>query len=148
MKPFARNITVLWRAEKLLAEAELRRSFLQIMVVGAAGLFALLGLLMFNVAGFYWLAESMSNANALYALTIKLGSEADVVRTLRDDAIAELQKDAEQIQSELVHVRSELQVIGTNLSKFASDPIGSLSPGLLVPAINAFTHIVKSSKSD
>ena len=64
MNSLTRNLTILWRSERLLAEAEWRRASRQITILVLAGVFTLLALVMMNVAGFYWLAGSYGNAPA------------------------------------------------------------------------------------
>jgi Putative Actinobacterial Holin-X, holin superfamily III len=162
MNSLTRNLNILWRSERLLAEAEWRRSSRQITILVLAGVFGLLALIMLNVAGFYWLATTYGNAQAALAVaaadiviaailavsaqSLKAAPETDMVREFRDSALAEIETEAEAFQTQLVQIRDDVKTIGTTVSKVAADPIGSLSPALLVPAINAFTTVVRSKK--
>ena len=83
---------------------------------------------------------------AVSAQSLKTAPETDMIREFRDGALAEIETEAEAVQTQLVQIRDDVQSIGTTVSKFASDPVGSLSPALLVPAINAFTGVVRASK--
>ncbi len=162
MNSLTRNLNILWRSERLLAEAEWRRSSRQITILVLAGVFGLLALIMLNVAGFYWLATTYGTAQAALAVAVadiviaavlavsaqslKTAPETDMIREFRDSALAEIETEAEAFQTHLVQIRDDVKTIGATVSKVAADPIGSLSPALLVPAINAFTTVVRSKK--
>ena len=162
MNSLTRNLNILWRSERLIAEAEWRRSSRQITILVLAGVFGLLALIMLNVAAFYWLSTSYGNAPAALAVAVadlivaailgvsaqslKTAPETDMVREFRDSALAEIETEAEAFQTQLVQIRDDVKIIGATVSKVAADPIGTLSPALLVPAINAFTTVVRSKK--
>lgn len=162
MNSLTRNLNILWRSERLLAEAEWRRSSRQITILVLAGVFGLLALIMLNVAGFYWLATTYGTAQAALAVAVadiaiaailavsaqslKTAPETDMIREFRDSALAEIEAEAESFQTHLVQIRDDVKTIGATVSKVAADPIGSLSPALLIPAINAFTTVVRSKK--
>ncbi len=162
MNSLTRNLNILWRSERLLAEAEWRRSSRQITILVLAGVFGLLALIMLNVAGFYWLATTYGTAQAALAVaaadiviaailavsaqSLKTAPETNMIREFRDSALAEIETDAEAFQTQLVQIRDDVKTIGATVSMVASDPIGSISPALLIPAINAFTTVVRSKK--
>jgi hypothetical protein len=162
MNSLTRNLNILWRSERLLAEAEWRRSSRQITILVLAGVFGLLALIMLNVAGFYWLATTYGTAQAALAVAVadiviaavlavsaqslKTAPETDMIREFRDSALAEIETEAEAFQTHLVQIRDDVKTIGATVSKVAADPIGNLSPALLIPAINAFTTVVRSKK--
>ncbi len=163
MNSLTRNLSILWRSQRLLTEADHRRTMRQVVILAVAGAFGFLALVMLNVAGYAWLSTTYGNAQAalvvaigdifiatlliVSAQSLKTAPETEMVREFRDGALAEIEKEADAVQAQLVQIRSDVETIGTNLSKFASDPIGSLSPTLLLPAIQAFTKVVRSSKS-
>ena len=70
MNSLTRNLNILWRSERLIAEAEWRRSSRQITILVLAGVFGLLALIMLNVAAFYWLSASYGNAPAALAVAV------------------------------------------------------------------------------
>lgn len=162
MNSLTRNLNILWRSERLLAEAEWRRSSRQITILVLAGVFGLLALIMLNVTGFYWLATTYGTAQAALAVAVadiviaailavsaqslKTAPETDMIREFRDSALAEIEAEAESFQTHLVQIRDDVKTIGATVSQVAADPIGSLSPALLIPAINAFTTVVRSKK--
>ena len=162
MNSLTRNLNILWRSERLIAEAEWRRSSRQITILVLAGVFGLLALIMLNVAGFYWLATTYGTAQAALAVAVadiviaailavsvqslKTAPETDMIREFRDSALAEIEAEAESFQTHLVQIRDDVKMIGATVSQVAADPIGSLSPALLIPAINAFTTVVRSKK--
>jgi len=162
MNSLTRNLNILWRSERLLAEAEWRRSSRQITILVLAGVFGLLALIMLNVDGFYWFATTYGTAQAALAVAVadiaiaailavsaqslKTAPETDMIREFRNSALAEIETEAEAFQTHLVQIRDDVKTIGATVSKVAADPIGSLSPALLIPAINAFTTVVRSKK--
>lgn len=162
MNPLTRNLTIFWRSERLLAQAEWRRTSRQITLLAIAGVFGLLALIMLNVAGFYWLAPTYGTAQAalsvavvdlliaailaVSAQSLKSPPEMDMIRELRNEALADIEAEAEGVQAQLVQIRNDVRSIGATVARIASDPIGTLSPALLVPAINAFTKVIRSKK--
>lgn len=161
MNPIARNVSTLWRLQRSLNEAELRRTSKRITMTVIAGAVCFLALVMLNIAGFSALTNSYGNAFSALAVaaidvlvavilivaaqSIKLAPETDTVRELRDSVLADIEADAQTVQNELVQLRDDVKSIGSQVSSFASDPLGNL-PSLLIPAINAFTKVARSSK--
>lgn len=161
MNPIARNVSTLWRLQRSLNEAELRRTSKRITMTVIAGAVCFLALVMLNIAGFSALMNSYGNTFSALAVaavdvlvavilivaaqSIKLAPETDTVRELRDSVLADIEEDAQTVQNELVQLRDDVKSIGSQVSSFASDPLGNL-PSLLIPAINAFTKVARSSK--
>ena len=161
MNPLARNVSTLWRLQRSLNEAELRRTSKRITMAVVAGAVGFLALVMLNIAGFSALTINYGNTFSALAVaavdvlvavilivaaqSIKLAPETDTVRELRDSMLADIEADAQTVQNELVQLRDDVKSIGSKVSSFASDPLGNL-PSLLVPAINAFTKVRRSSK--
>ena len=161
MNPIARNVSTLWRLQRSLNEAELRRTSKRITMAVVAGAVGFLALVMLNIAGFSALTTNYGYTFAAFAIaavdvlvavilivaaqSIKLAPETDTVRDLRDSMLADIEADAQTVQDELVQLRDDVKSIGSRVSSFASDPLGNL-PSLLVPAINAFTKVRRSSK--
>ena len=122
MNSLTRNLNILWRSERLLAEAEWRRSSRQITILVLAGVFGLLALIMLNVAGFYWLATTYGTAQAALAVaaadiviaailavsaqSLKTAPETDMIREFRDSALAEIETEAEAFQTHLPRAQS------------------------------------------
>ena len=161
MNPLARNVSTLWRLQRSLNEAELRRASKRITMTVGAGAVGFLALVMLNIAGFSALTTNYGNTLAaltvaavdvliaviliVAAQSIKLAPETETVRELRDAMLADIEQDAQAVQDELVQLRDDVKTIGSRVSSFASDPLGNL-PSLLVPAINALTKARRSSK--
>ena len=161
MNPLARNGSTLWRLQRSLNEAELRRASKRITMTVVAGAVGFLALVMLNIAGFSALTTNYGNTLAaltvaavdvliaviliVAAQSIKLAPETETVRELRDAMLADIEQDAQAVQDELVQLRDDVKTIGSRVSSFASDPLGNL-PSLLVPAINALTKARRSSK--
>jgi esterase/lipase len=162
MNSLTRNLTIWWRSERLLAESEWRRASRQITILALGGVFGLLAVVMLNIAGFYWLATSYSNAQAalavasvdtviaailsISALSLKAPPETEMIREFRNNAQSEIETEAAALEAHLAKIRDDVESIGATVSRFTADPIGTLSPALLVPTINAITRVVRSSK--
>jgi len=161
MNPLARKLTTLWRLQSSLNDAELRRTSKRITMTVVAGAVGFLALVMLNIAGFSALATNYGYTFAALAIaavdvliavilivaaqSIKLAPETETVRDLRNEMLADIEEDAQTVQNELVQLRDDVKSIGSKVSSFASDPLGNL-PSLVVPAINAFTKVIRSSK--
>ncbi len=163
MSTLTKNLIILWRSERLLAEAEWRRASRQITILVLAGLMGLLALIMLNVAAFYWLSTGLGNAEAALAVAIanlvlaallvlsaqslKSAPETEMVREFRNSAMADIESEAEAIQKHLNEIRGEVQSIGSMVAKFSSGSVSAMSPALLISAITALTSVLKSSKA-
>jgi hypothetical protein len=69
-----------------------------------------------------------------------------MIREFRNNAQSEIETEAAALEAHLAKIRDDVESIGAGVSRFAADPVGTLSPALLVPTINAITRIVRSSK--
>lgn len=161
MNPLARKLSILWRLQSSLNDAELRRTSKRITMTVVAGAVGFLALVMLNIAGFSALTTNYGYTFAALAVaavdvliavilivaaqSIKVAPETETVRELRNEMLADIEVDAQTVQNELVQLRDDVKSIGSKVSSFASDPLGNL-PSLLVPAINAFTKVRRSSK--
>jgi outer membrane murein-binding lipoprotein Lpp len=162
MSRVTRNLQLLWRSERVLAEARFKlisRKMVMAVMAGIAGLFAL-G--MFNMAGYFALEQSVGSpaaalivgivdvlvAGLLLAVAqgLQPGPEEDMVREVRDMAINEIGADVEDVQQKLVQLRDDVEAVRSNITGFVQRPLDAISPAVIIQALSAISKLVKSGK--
>lgn len=153
MNRISRNISIILRAEQSIARRRMTVLRNQSGLMVFAGLVAVLGIVMLNVAGFYQLSITMSPqksalmialVNLAFAAMIivvasRMSAAKDVepVEELRDLAISDLEVE---IQSAVEEVRD----MGNSVRRMATDPLGSLIPSVIVPLL---ASLIRKSKN-
>ncbi len=146
MSRISRNLTTIYRTERLIA----RRSFAvlknQMILVALAGVVALIALVLVNISLFFVLEARMTPAAAsgvlalvnigfaglLAALAGRINVENEIAPAVevRDMAIQDLEVEIEDASAEVREMMGVLKGLGR-------DPLGSLS-ALVVPLLAAF----------
>lgn len=145
MNRIARNLTIIYRTERLITRRRLAVVQRQAVLMTLAGLAALAALVMLNVALYFVLFVHVSPAAAagllaatnclLAAFLAMLASRANVETEIapaievRDLAIADIEDEIEGLATEARELANAVRGIGTN-------PLGSLATAL-VPIIAA-----------
>lgn len=147
----SRTLTVLLRAERLIAARRVSVFRRQTMLMVIAGVFVAVAIVMANVAAYQGLAMVVSPA--LAALLVALGnllaagilgfiaSRAGRERELasaiemRDMAYDALEHEVDGLVGELRGTAHELRV-------FARDPLGAILPGAIGPILNALLALL------
>ncbi len=155
MSRISRNISVVLRTERLIAQRHLAIVVKRSGFFAAAGLAAGLAVIMLNVAGYLALSEVMSKP--LAALTVagvdliiavilallanSLSAQEDTaqVAELRDIAIADIEAE---IQDTLAEARGAMG----GLRNVGRDPLGMIAPGLAGAIVNALIKHLRSQK--
>ena len=131
------KLQLLARSELTLTEIYARRTASRTLYLGVALVFCLLGLGMFNFAGYLALevrttpaiaALSMAVLNAiaaaiLVAISRKAGpseGEERMAREIRELAYKEVSEDVEEVKGRLENLASEVSTIGENVSRATS----------------------------
>jgi hypothetical protein len=133
-----RNLRVLWRAEKIMADIQLQHLLMRVVLFAVAALVAVMGLLMAELALFWVLkdmwsaimaAAALAGANFALALVLvvialwrKPGRELEMAREVQTTAIQGLQADAQAIQGEVASFAGAFR-----------NPLESVVPALIVP---------------
>ncbi len=141
------------RSEKLLVRAQLRQMSRKTGLMSLAGLIAVFGLALLNGAAFFLLETVWGQPGAAFAVavvdfTIAAGltmyvqksedeTEIEEIRSIRDRATRDLEKEVSAIESELTELRREVQ-------NFLHHPLENFKPSLLVPLMKAATHGLQS----
>lgn len=153
MKRISRNISIILRAERLIAQRHLAILRRQTGLMAAAGLVAGLGIIMLNMAGYLALSDVVSPALAaliVAALNLVL---AGILASLAGNANAEAEtapvaevRDLamEDLEAEFQHVVDEAKTAVDGIKRMANDPLGLIAPGVAGAVAKA---VVKNLKS-
>ncbi|EEX09901.1 conserved hypothetical protein, putative [Ruegeria lacuscaerulensis ITI-1157] len=155
MSRISRNVSIVLRTERLIAQRNLAVLVKRTGFFAAAGLAAALAVVMLNVAGYLALSATLSKpvaaliaglvdigvALALLAVANSFSAETDTapVAELRDMAIADIETE---LQDTLTEVRDTVQ----GLKAVSRDPLGALAPGLAGVIANAVIRHLKKRK--
>lgn len=151
MKRISRNLVTIYRTEKLITRRRLAVVQQQTIMMALAGIAALAGLVLLNIALFFtlktWMSSAASAAILSFANLCLAGLLVMVARRwsvedeiapaveVRDMAIADIEEELEDMTSEARELVQAVKSIGAN-------PLGSL-PALLVPIL---TTLLKDRK--
>jgi hypothetical protein len=146
-----RHLRILWRAERIIAETRLRIMLRRSMLYALAGLIAVFGLGMLNVAAFLILESHWGPVWAsliaalgdfvivvvvvLIALAIRPGPEMTAALELRDISVDGLEAELAPLQERFAW-----------LSRAARDPLDTVLPAILVPLITSIIRSLRKSK--
>lgn len=153
MNRISRNLTTIYRTERLIARRRFAVVQQQTILMVVAGIAALAGLILLDVSLYFvlktWLSSAaaaavLSLANLLLAgLLVLIAKQSNVEQEIapaievRDMAIAD-------IEDELEDMATEAREVVEAVKSFGANPLGSL-PALLVPILTA---ILSSKKSE
>ena len=153
MNRISRNISIILRAERLIAQRHLAVLRRQTGLVAAAGIAGGVGLIMLNVSAYLALSEKLSQPTAalvvalanivLAGLLVTLAGKSNAdyetapVVEVRDMAI-------EDIEAELRVATEEAKATAEAVKSMARDPLGSIAPGLAGTVAKA---VIKNLKS-
>lgn len=148
----SRNISIILRSERLIAQRHMAVFRKQTGMVAAALIAAGVGLVMLNVSGFLALSEVMSGASAALIVALvnlvlalvllmaashsRVGEEVDAVAEVRDMAL-------EDLEAEVRAAADEAKAATDALKTMVKNPLGAITPGLASAVAKA---IVKTSK--
>ncbi len=156
MNRISRNISIILRTERLIAQRNLSVIIQRAGFFAAAVLAAGLSVVMLNVAGYLALSAMMSKplaalvvalvnllvAIVLAALANSFSAQADTatVAELRDIAISD-------IESEIQEAISDARRTAKDIQQMSRDPLGAIAPGLVGVIVNALLkHLRSTSK--
>jgi hypothetical protein len=153
MNRITRNLTILYRSERLIAKRQLAVLRRQTGLMAAAGLVAGLGIIMLNLSAYLALAQSYSQPTAalmvalanlvfaglliVYAQNQSAEREIEPVTEVRDMALEDLESEAQAVADEARAVVDEVRSI-------ARDPLGAVMPGIMGTAAKAAMKSMKS----
>ncbi len=148
----SRNAHIALRAEGLIARRRLSVMRTQTGLMLAAGLVAGIGLVMLNVAAFYWLSAAYGNGaaaaivsgvNFLLALVLAVGAARINVEKELEPAIEVRDLAIEDIKAEIGDAVAEVQDVAENVRKLARAPLGAAGSGLLAALLSLLANVAK-----
>ena len=155
MERIANNFRLLWRAERLLAEQEIRLGTRRLAVQALGGLIAAFGLAMMGIAMFFALEPFMGAALAALAVAVvdlivaavlfgmassmSLPPQTEMVREMRDSALEGLRDEAAAAEAEVASLAADVR-------DFARNPIRSILPAVARPMVAAVTRGLRGAK--
>lgn len=147
-----RHLRILWRAERIIAETRLGVVLRRSMLYAFAGLIAVFGLAMLNVAAYFFLqglwgpiwaalAAALGDFTiaiivVLIALAIRPGPELPAAVELRDVSMQALEAEIGPLQERFAW-----------LSRAARDPAETVLPAILIPLITSIMRGLRKGKS-
>lgn len=153
MDRFLNNLRVLWRTERAITEIKMRHVIARSGLNAAAGLLAVIGLLMFEVAGFYALREywntivaalilgavnfAIAGILVLIANSRKPGRELELANEIHDSTMQALQTDARLLQADIAAFGQALR-----------HPLDSALPSLIIPLATMLVNFLKKPKGE
>ncbi len=153
MEAFIRNLKILWRTESMIAENRMNIVMRQMGFLALAGLVAVFGLAMLDVAAFFALRDIWGDAQAalavglgnfliaivvvIFARGLTEGPEMQPVREVRDMAMDELAAEAAHVQTEIRALRDEVRGVERSVRSFVKNPMDAFSPTMLMPLVSA-----------
>lgn len=163
MSNVSRNLKLLWRSEKILSEAKLGLTSRKLVLGVSAGIAGLFACGMINLALFFafepevgsaWAAGIVGALNiilatilVIFSQNLKPAPEEDMVREVRDIALAELATEVEDVQTKLLQLRDDVQSARAGITQFVNRPMDVLTPAMIGPAIATVLKLMKSRKS-
>lgn len=152
MNRISRNISIILRAERLIAQRRFAVLRTQTAMIAFAGIVAGLGLIMLNAAAYFALAGefprpvaalivavvNMALAGVLVSTAGRINADTEVASAVevRDLAIEDLEAEAEA-------VTVEARELADNLRRLVKDPLGTAAPGLLAPLLSMLLQRAK-----
>jgi hypothetical protein len=152
MRRISQSLSTALRTERIILRHQLSVLVGRSIAFALAGLFAVVAVVMLNLAGFFWLAEGMTAGMAAFLVALAdlaLAAILVLVAVLRNAdgriepavelramALADLREDTDRIADDA----SEL---ARDLRRLARDPLGSLLPGVIGPLLSLLISLRK-----
>jgi predicted membrane-bound spermidine synthase len=155
MEHLARSLKVAWRSERLLIANEFRLTLQKVQLSALAGLVAILGLVMINLAVFFALVPQIGQPLAALCvgagdlvlaivLIVRAGSlkpapEVEMIKEVRAMAFADIEEELSLAEAEVKALKSEVHA-------FVRNPVDTLLSGAVGPMVEAVFRGIASRK--
>ncbi|WP_037312499.1 hypothetical protein [Ruegeria halocynthiae] len=152
MSRISRNISIILRAERLIAQRHVTVAAKRTGFYAAAGLAVGLAVVMLNVAGFFWLSATLSKplaavimAGANLVLAVILGLFANSLNADTDTSAAVELRDMalQDIETEITDGLSEAR---NTMASIRRDPVGTLTPEVFSVILRTLIKYARSRK--
>jgi hypothetical protein len=160
---FVRDIQLLWKADSLIGKIWLNVIARRFGLFAFAGLIAVFGLGMTNVAGFYalqtslgpvWAAALVAIGDFVLAAIVMLmgrnsqpGPEIDLAFDVRKMAIDAIQDDARELKVTIDALGQNIQQAKDSLAGFVHNPLDAATHKLLIPAAISIIRGLRAKKN-
>jgi len=157
-----RDLQVLGKADSLIGRIWLNVMVRRFGLFALAGLVAVFGLGMANVAGFYglqqswgpvWAAAIIAGADLVIALIIVLlgrgvrpGPEIELAFDVRKMALEAIQADARGLKDTVDSLGQQIRQTKDTIAGFVQHPLSAATDQLLVPAVLSILRGLRSKK--
>jgi len=157
-----RDLQVLQKADFLIGRIWLNVLVRRLGFFAFAGLIAVFGLGMANVAGFYalqtslgavWAAAVISAVDLVIAAAVLLvgsnarpGPEIDVAFEVRKMAVEAIQADTRELKFTIDAVGQEVKGLKANITQLVQSPLDVAAQKLLIPAALSIVRGIRSKK--
>lgn len=157
-----RDLQVLGKADSLIGRIWLNVMARRFGLFALAGLVAVFGLGMANVAGFYglqqywgpvWAAALVAVADVIIALIIVLlarsirpGPEIELALDVRKMAIEAIQADSRDIKDSVDSLGQQIRQTKDTIAGFVHRPLDTAAEHLLIPAVLSIVRGLRSKK--
>ncbi len=147
-----RNVSIALRAERIIARRRIAVMRTQTGMMAFAGLVAGIGVIMLNVALFFWLATTYGNAlaagivavaNFVLAVLVAWAAAKKSAETELEPVIEVRDLAVEDIEAEVGDALSEARDLADNVRRMARDPFGTAGVGLIGPALSLLAKTLK-----
>lgn len=152
MSRISRNISIILRSERLIAQRRMAVLRRQTGMMAAAGIAAGLGLVMLNVAAFFALVEHLSQPLSAFIIAlVNIAIAVILVSTANKQsaetevtAVAEVRDLAmEDLELEVQEATTEVKVLAQSVHNMARDPLSMFAPGLISAVVAALVKNLK-----
>jgi len=156
------DLQVLRKADVLIAKIWFHLLARRSGLIAFAGLIAMFGLGMADLAGFYalqatvgpvWAAAIVAGIDLVIAAIVLLiasrshpGAELDVALDVRRMAVESIQTDARDLKLTMDALLSELKSVRSNITQLVQNPLDVAAQKLLIPAALSILRGVRSKK--
>ena len=163
MSRVRRNLQLLWRSERVMAEARLKLISRKLVLAVIAGIACLIAVSMLNLAAYWALITVVSKplaalivalvniviAGLLIAIAqgLQPGPEEEMLREVRDIALGDLGSEVDDVQAQLLQLREDVEGVRASVTQFVQRPLDALSPTMIMPALSAIAKFAKSKKT-
>ncbi|WP_170785889.1 phage holin family protein [Ruegeria lacuscaerulensis] len=152
MSRISRNISIILRAERLIAQRQVAVAAKRTGIYAAAGLAVGLAAVMLNVAGFFWLSETLSTTSAalivagidlVVAVLLAVVANSMTAQTDTSDAVELRDMALQDIETEIRENFADARNAVTGIRR---DPLGTLTPEIVSALLGVLLKYAKTRK--
>jgi hypothetical protein len=143
-----RNLRVLWRADRIVAEIRLRRMLVSFAAGSFAALFAAFGVLMLELAAYFALVQiwtAIAAAVLLGAINFALGGVILLIASRKGQDSAELET-AQALHSSAIEAL-QAQARTFDAARPSQSALETILPSVIVPAIGMLVKSLRQRKA-